>query len=226
MKKGFTLAEILITLSIVGVVAVLTIPATMRNYQKKVYVAQLQKVYSQISEAALAVMNDEHSDDFYETLAGRQNSCDAAGNCTQGLGYLLNKYLEPERKNCATTGCLPTGINAYKTISGVSAGSVSSEYCAQTANGATICGFFNPNNTCMSIAVDVNGVDKPNIVGRDLFVMDIHKDGAISDYGSGCSVGSQGCAASQCNMGTIDGIYSRACGCLTSVMEAGWKMEY
>lgn len=225
MKKGFTLAEVLITLSIVGVVAILTIPATMRNYQKKVYVTQLQKVYSQISEAALAIMNDEHVDNFYETFAGTNSTCDTAGNCTQGLGYFINKYINPTMKDCANTGCLPT-VSSYKTLSGDFAGDPAGEYCAQTQNGATICGFFNPRNTCMSIAVDVNGIEKPNIVGRDLFVMDIHEDGAISDYGSGCSAGSQGCAASQCNQGTTDGIYSRACGCLTSVIEAGWKMEY
>ena len=33
MQKGFTLAEILITLGIVGIVAALTIPTLISNYQ-------------------------------------------------------------------------------------------------------------------------------------------------------------------------------------------------
>ena len=49
MKKGFTLSEILITLTIVGVVAALTVPAVMKNYRNRLYVAQLQKTYAQIS---------------------------------------------------------------------------------------------------------------------------------------------------------------------------------
>ncbi len=48
-KKGFTLAEILITLAIIGVVAVLTIPTVVRNYQKTQTVTQLKKVYSALS---------------------------------------------------------------------------------------------------------------------------------------------------------------------------------
>ncbi len=36
MKKAFTLAEVLITLAIIGVVAALTIPTVVRNYQESV----------------------------------------------------------------------------------------------------------------------------------------------------------------------------------------------
>lgn len=43
MKKAFTLAEVLITLGIIGVVASLTIPSLIANYQKQVWVAQLKK---------------------------------------------------------------------------------------------------------------------------------------------------------------------------------------
>ena len=59
MKRGFTLSEVLITLGIVGVVAVLTVPSVMKNYRNRLYVSQLQKVYSQISEATVAIMRDE-----------------------------------------------------------------------------------------------------------------------------------------------------------------------
>lgn len=34
-KKGFTLAEVLITLGIIGVVAALTMPSIIANYQKR-----------------------------------------------------------------------------------------------------------------------------------------------------------------------------------------------
>ncbi len=35
-RKGFTLAEVLITLGIIGVVAAITIPSLITNYQKTV----------------------------------------------------------------------------------------------------------------------------------------------------------------------------------------------
>lgn len=43
MKKAFTLAEVLITLGIIGVVAAMTMPTLIQNYQKKVWAIQLKK---------------------------------------------------------------------------------------------------------------------------------------------------------------------------------------
>lgn len=229
MKKGFTLAEILITLGIVGVVAVLTIPTVMRGYKNRVYVSQLEKVYSQISGATQAIMSDEHVDDFYETTAGRANACNAAtGECTAGIGYFLTHYFKVERDNCKDSAdrCVRTDNNTYKTIEGTSVAGFSGNYCIQTVNGAAICGFYNANNHCMSIAVDVNGLEGPNIAGRDIFSLDIHKNGTISDYNSSCADDRFGCTAAQCTTGDRGSVYDAACGCLTNVIEAGWKMEY
>ena len=49
--KAFTLAEVLITLGIIGVVAALTLPTLIQNHQKQVYVTQLKKAYSTINNA-------------------------------------------------------------------------------------------------------------------------------------------------------------------------------
>ena len=50
-KKAFTLAEVLITLGIIGIVAEMTMPALIANYQERVIVSQLKKVYSTLSQA-------------------------------------------------------------------------------------------------------------------------------------------------------------------------------
>ncbi len=50
-KNGFTLAEVLITLGIIGVVAALTIPTLVQNYQEKVTVNKVKKMYSTLSNA-------------------------------------------------------------------------------------------------------------------------------------------------------------------------------
>lgn len=57
-KKGFTLAEVLIILSIIGVVAALTIPALTKDYEKLQNRARFKKVYSTISRAVLMMTND------------------------------------------------------------------------------------------------------------------------------------------------------------------------
>ena len=47
-KHGFTLAEVLVTLGIIGVVSALTIPTLVKNHQRQVYVTQLQKVVNEL----------------------------------------------------------------------------------------------------------------------------------------------------------------------------------
>ena len=49
-KFGFTLAEVLITLGIIGVVAALTLPSLVTNYQKQVTVNKLKKDINEIVE--------------------------------------------------------------------------------------------------------------------------------------------------------------------------------
>ena len=51
MKKGFTLAEVLITLSIIGIVAALTIPSVISNYQQQEFKTGLKKAVSVLNEA-------------------------------------------------------------------------------------------------------------------------------------------------------------------------------
>ena len=47
--NAFTLAEVLVTLAIIGVVAALTIPNLMKNYQKHVTVSKLKSAYGMLS---------------------------------------------------------------------------------------------------------------------------------------------------------------------------------
>lgn len=60
-KKAFTLAEVLITLGIIGVVAALTLPTLMANYRKHVVVTKLQKIYSVMNQA-INMSNAEYGD--------------------------------------------------------------------------------------------------------------------------------------------------------------------
>ena len=47
-KLGFTLAEVLITLGIIGIVAAMTIPVLITNYQKKTTATRVKKAYSEL----------------------------------------------------------------------------------------------------------------------------------------------------------------------------------
>lgn len=58
--KGFTFAEVLITLGIIGVVAAVTMPIIVNKYQEQVYKTAYKKVYAELSEAVReAIFNQE-----------------------------------------------------------------------------------------------------------------------------------------------------------------------
>ena len=57
-KKGFTLAEVLITLSIVGIVAAITIPTLIHKYQEYSLKVQFKKIYALLQQALVKAEYD------------------------------------------------------------------------------------------------------------------------------------------------------------------------
>ncbi|MBE7713305.1 MAG: type II secretion system protein [Cyanobacteria bacterium SIG26] len=225
MKKAFTLAEVLICLGIIGVVAALTIPSVVTNYKYKVYGAQLEKVYSQITEAARSIMNDEMSDSFSTTSAGvRQDN--TTESCKTGGCYFLRNYFKVAKHNClsadATTNtesCVADEYYYYNKTSGQSgsAGVFAGDFCAQTVSGAAICTVLNNSNGRFTVFLDVNGRDEPNMVGLDAFIMDILSDGTVKDWQEDATL----CATKVNSWGHI-GDYAQ--GCLSKAMQNNWKI--
>ena len=64
MKQGFTLAEVLITLGIIGIVAAMTLPALLQNYANHVVETRLQKFYT-IFNQAIQLAETEYGDKKY-----------------------------------------------------------------------------------------------------------------------------------------------------------------
>lgn len=65
MKKGFTLAETLIALAIIGIVAALTIPALIAKYKKQITVTRMEKFYSTMNQAVkFAIADNFGTGDF------------------------------------------------------------------------------------------------------------------------------------------------------------------
>jgi prepilin-type N-terminal cleavage/methylation domain-containing protein len=63
-KNAFTLAEVLITLGIIGVIAALTIPMLVASYQKRVLVTQYKTNYSILSQGFQKMISSEGVSDF------------------------------------------------------------------------------------------------------------------------------------------------------------------
>lgn len=120
MKKytGFTLAEVLITLGIIGVVAALTLPALVQKNQEKSNIVRLKKVYSILSQAYLFAVEEYGTPDLWN-LKGKAEIKDDDGNI---IGYdssgieIQRKYLTKfmKGKSCEKIEkCLPAAKNTY-----------------------------------------------------------------------------------------------------------------
>ena len=96
-KRGFTLAEVLITLGVIGVVAAMTLPALIQKNNNKVVETRLQKFYSAFNQAILMAEKDYGDKSYwYEDLKGAEK--DEEGNIIEGSSAAekwFNKYLKP-----------------------------------------------------------------------------------------------------------------------------------
>lgn len=97
-KSAFTLAEVLITLGIIGVVAAMTIPTLLAKYQEKQTVTKLKQTYSILSQAIRSVQEDVGTPDDWE-LSGRNYSTDDSVLIAQNLLPALKVV-----QDCGTTG--------------------------------------------------------------------------------------------------------------------------
>ena len=86
MKKGFTLAEVLITLGIIGVVAAMTIPTLIQITNSVKFASQFKKSVSTLSQAALMAQAQYDIDYSLVTTASNDSTCGsdtvAGGNFT------------------------------------------------------------------------------------------------------------------------------------------------
>ena len=161
-KTAFTLAEVLVTLGIIGVVSAMTVPTLMQNYQRQSYVTQLHKVYNELSQALLRYQTDKNAINFKE--AGLSGS--------EAYTEFQKNYFKVVQ-DCGTTQT-PCFASSYKKMSGSSTNFKCKYGCMSLASGAAIGGYGNGTNGVYEIVVDVNGQKGPNIFGRDAFTMYIY----------------------------------------------------
>lgn len=74
MKRAFTLAEVLITLGIIGVVAALVLPNAINGYKRKQLEVQFKKTASLIDQAILNTKTEMGIDDFKDIISSNQNN--------------------------------------------------------------------------------------------------------------------------------------------------------
>ena len=199
-KSGFTLAEVLITLGIIGVVAAMTLPALVNKYQQKQTIAQLQKIYSILNQAFRRSEADNESSTYWDTSKGTQ--------------VFFNTYWRPylniieECKGNKTTACAYTSSMPWKRANNrqdgyflvlsntrtpviLADGSfvsilTSSGYGSGTGDtdeDGNIIYDETKNGADTRIIVDLNASKLPNTFGKDVFLLERVAGKGIMPYG-------------------------------------------
>lgn len=185
-KQAFTLAEVLITLGIIGIVAAMTIPTLMQNTNDAQLKTGWKKSFSALSNATNLMKNE--------------NGGGMTGIFTSGASSMLSEYSKylNVNKTCLTDsvaeGCIASQY--YKGLDGTGTGGTDAlnipgimlndgtsvvfyQLGTQALNCNRVLGAAPPlSQTCGNIYVDVNGLKPPNTLGKDLFLIFVTHTGA------------------------------------------------
>ena len=191
LKQGFTLAEILIALTIIGVIAAVTMPVLIGNSQDKELAAGLKKNYSVFKQ----VLTHYYADTGEMLTQSTENTAADSKRIKEALikyvsnikdcGYGWESYDAANN----TQSCIPFGKfgSIYKTYNGNnlggSAGAFDQGQFVLSDGTAVFLNADSPHGTLIS--VDVNGFEKkPNRLGKDLFVFQLTQDGDLLPGGA------------------------------------------
>lgn len=192
MKKGFTLAEVLITLSIIGVVAALTMPALLQNVGGAKIGPTLAKFVNTFESAAQSMMIAEE-----KTIMSNGNQYfDKNARETFRKYYPMTKLgrsdVTIEIQNSATKKVVQTIKGNHEDLYTLKDGTLvyfrSSDkpddihgYCNWVFDN----GEFEPYKACIgSATVILNGLKGKHEYGKDVFVFYIDDTGAMLPCGS------------------------------------------
>lgn len=216
LKKAFTLAEVLITLMIIGVIAAITVPTLRGSADEKQLLAGLNKAYS-VADNITRSLEIEHGpvrfwplddlsilmDKWYLPKMNIEKNCKNAGGCF-GANYSSSCLNGDAGHDFDTDDRFYT----FKTADGICWSWVTtSKACDDFDEGRTYLA-----NACGYFQIDVNCSKLPNVIGYDIFGLVLTKEGLFPMGGCpGCDTADcdnkeigWGCAAKAIMDGKID----------------------
>lgn len=171
--SGFTLAEVLITLGIIGVVAGMTIPVLMQSIQDRQFKEAAKEAFSKASQAVQMMKMDN---------GGSMSSYSSTASSFKPVFITYFKVLQ----DCSSPVCVPATqtSDVYQSLHGDQGYFLGYHGEFITTDGM-FWGIYN-NGTDIAIIVDVNGYTKgPNIFGRDTFMFYLLNDSLVPMGSSG-----------------------------------------
>ncbi len=203
-RKAFTLAEILITLGIIGVVAALTAPALVSESTDQIVSSRLASTVSDLENAFGNAMVSESVEELNETAMFKAATKKAfAGDIAKY--YNIGSYVDKASNQFYAKGPYTIKGTAFANFGGDSTGNyfpirlkngaVAHFLYRQGDNGNQYNVDHSANETTIrnaggslvrvvaEIIIDVNGETKPNRAGRDMFKYVVGVNGAFYPVG-------------------------------------------
>lgn len=220
-KNAFTLAEILITLGIIGIVAAITIPGLITGYQKHISENKLKKAISILNQAyklsyddigellatETATMNsEEYFNTYWAPYIKISTYCKTASQC----GYnTYTPFKQASGKKSSWYFIEPRLRSTFMTLDGF----VYTIFLATWADGSNV-----QKKELYQVIVDINGSEGPNRFGRDVFWLSrVQEDGGgVRPYCYEKSLDEINTDCSKTGEGTC---------CAEKIRRAGWKID-
>jgi prepilin-type N-terminal cleavage/methylation domain-containing protein len=180
--KAFTLAEVLITLVIIGIIAAITVPQLKTMAENQEYISAYKKLYSSLCQFHSALKRDNGG--YFDGLFSDLDTTIS----TFKKYYNTAKVCE---KDVTDTLCFPTYTNksGYASSSNTAYTPANEKSLILSDGAILIFDLFSSNCTrsgelksaigCVRIRADINGWKKPNQVGKDIFDFYISEDKII-----------------------------------------------
>lgn len=165
---AFTLAEVLIVLTIIGVVSALTIPSLMQKTNDQEIKTALKKAYSELAQANIKLLSDNGGS--IKGLCSTYNH-----KCFKNLYLPYLKYVKsceaPNNSQCVSSNVL---INDWENGSSVIlADGTAINFFDYDSNCTMNRSDYETTTACGEVQIDVNGSKLPNVEGKDTFVVEL-----------------------------------------------------
>ena len=209
-KNGFTLAEVLLSLGIVGIVAAVTLPTLILNVEKRKVGPSVMKAVNTLESASTLALQVNDARKLSEIKKGNKNKLSLCGEILEDFTKITKIPYSPK------TGSTPSG-DSYATKDGI----VILDSGYQDDKGA----YF--------VTIDINGERGPNKDGKDLFEMYVLEDGIVVPVGSylytqkiGGEYWQEKCKTVDKNIESTKGTPDNAKTCAGSIVDNGGRVLY
>ncbi len=164
--KGFTLAEVLITLGIIGVVAAMTFPILLGKYKKVVATTQLKKIYAILMNAYY--MSEEENGESEYWVYPMSHEGEHNNTNQDRIMKFYNTYYSPYLNFDITISIRDDRTYEFYNFNHVPT-TFKSDAKVQVKSPDGMCIYLWANNQFFVFTADLNCESGPNVVGTDIF---------------------------------------------------------